>query len=310
MEHFWGWVRNKAARFTEKKYWIGIAFGLIFVCFMTWLVYDTLVGAVFASEDKQIIEANVRRLEEMENQMPPDINLAQKDDKKESQSLNEDVQGENVRNEQSQNTENQEDDSVLFVDETSEQQKIMTMENPDVSVFDQWFEDCALIGDSVSEGAKIYGFLNSSILFSKVGCSVAGAGELVESMVKMRPHKVFLALGINDIDNYGSKVEKFIDHYRNLISDIRSSLPDSDIYVSAILPMQQKAIDKEPKRKNVGLYNEKLEELCGEMDTVFLNPGFILEADASLFEPDGIHVSKNFYYKWLTYMADIAGISR
>ena len=72
---------------------------------------------------------------------------------------------------------------------------------------------------------------------------------------------------------------------------------------------KQKAIQKEPKRKNVALYNEKLEELCGEMTVTFLNAGFILEQDPSLYEKDGIHARKDFYYKWLTYMADMAGIS-
>ena len=45
------------------------------------------------------------------------------------------------------------------------------------------------------------------------------------------------------------------------------------------------------------------------MKLTFLDPGFILEQDASLYEPDGIHAVKNFYYKWLTYLADMAGVS-
>ena len=109
---------------------------------------------------------------------------------------------------------------------------------------------------------------------------------------------------------YGSHVEKFIEKYRDLISGIRKSLPDSQIYVAAVLPVQQKAINKEAKMKNVELYNEYLEEMCEELKMTFLDPGFILKMDDSLYEPDGIHTVKKFYYKWLTYLADMAGVSQ
>lgn len=285
-------ICNKARiQFQNKKHMIRLIVGLMAIGFMSWIIYDTLVGTGSDSDGNQVIAVNVRKLKEMENQAPPDINI-----KSEHETAEE-------REEQG-NSDEQEQTMEMEV------QRIMEMEDPDISIFNQWFDNCAIVGDSLTEGAGYYGFLDSSILFSRIGCSVVGAGELVESMVQMHPQKVFLALGNNDMENYGSDVELFIEKYRDLISEIRRSLPDSQIYVAAVLPVQQKAIDKEPKRKNVNLYNEHLEKMCEELKMTFLDPSFILEKDDSLYEPDGIHTVKKFYYKWLTYLADMAGVSR
>lgn len=303
-------VLNKVViQFRNKKDAIRIIMGLILIGFMGWIIYDTLMGAAWDSDENQVIEANVRKLKVMENQTPPDIKSSCTVS---SGRTGQSQPGDNRQNQsdQSQYDQSQPDKSQPVDTGEDEQERIMTMEDPDISVFNQWFDGCAIVGDSLVEGAGYYGFLNSSILFSKIGCSVSGAGELVESMVQMHPRKVFLALGNNDMENYGSHVEKFIEKYRDLISGIRKSLPDSQIYVAAVLPVQQKAINKEAKMKNVELYNEYLEEMCEELKMTFLDPGFILKMDDSLYEPDGIHTVKKFYYKWLTYLADMAGVSQ
>lgn len=294
MEYFVEFCRSTMAVIVEKKHEVRLALGVILTFFLVWMIYDTLVGTITVSGAEKAIEVNVGKLKDMEAQSPPNIKVMSKTEENQMKVSKEEVFGEETE----------------LPDEKAEEQKIMSMEDPDIGVFNQWFDDCAILGDSLAEGAGEFGFLNSSILFAGIGCSVVGAGDLVESMVQMYPEKIFLAFGVNDMEIYGTNVERFIEHYQEMISDIRKRVPEAEIYVSAILPVQQKAIDKEPKRKNVGLYNEKLEAMCDGEEVTFLNPGFILEQDDSLYEPDGIHAVKKFYYKWLTYLADMAGASQ
>lgn len=290
---------DKAFRLVNNKYAKRLIFGLILCCLLAWTVQDTLIGTGSASSGGKEIDETVQLLKEMEQQTPPSIGAVKKDkkDKKDK--------GDKKEQKKEQKT----DASPAVSDQKKEQDLIMSMENPDISVFNQRFEGCAVLGDSIAESAGEYGFLNSSILFAKIGCAVVGAEELVESMVQMYPKKIFISLGMNDLEWYDSDVDQFIQKYREMVDDIRESLPDSEIYVTTILPMQQKAIDKEPSRANAALYNEKLEELCQNMKMTFIDAGFILNRQPSLYEPDGIHPVKNFYYKWLTYLADTAGIS-
>lgn len=295
---FW---KSRIVWLMENRHRMSLLYALVFLFFFLWIFYDDMIGSAAFPASKSVIAANVRTLKKMEEKSPPDIvnvkniptvvngETKQADSQKQEQSQTKEQRQEQIRKQ--------------------EQDKIMTMDNPDISVFNQWFDGCAVLGDSLSESAGEYGFLNPSILFAEIGCSVTGAGDLVDSMERMHPRKVFLAFGSNDVEIYGADAERFIEHYRDMILDIQERLPDAQIYVAAILPMQQKAEDKEPKRKYVALYNEKLNDLCETMKLTFLDPGFILEQNPSFYEPDGIHAVKNFYYKWLTYLADMAGVS-
>lgn len=263
------------------------------VVFLVLVIRDTLIGTSGPYYSESELAENKEILKEMEEQELPDIDgTADRESEAEEQEREQ---------QQQQNPEQ----TIL-----EEQKKIMEMADPDSAKLDQWFATSAIVGDSIVEGLQEYGFLNESILFDKIGCSVAGAKDLVTSMIRVQPEKVFLAFGMNDMDNYGEKVEVYIGHYRKMLSRIQRELPDAKIYVLAVLPMQQNAIENNPNRQYVSLYNEKLEALCQEMKVTFLNPGFILEQNAEFYEPDGIHVVKSFYYKWLTYLADMAGISK
>lgn len=298
-------LRNRIVLRADKRNRVPLLYALVFLLFFAWLFFDDMIGTITFPASEKVIEANVRMLKEMEEKAPPDISGVKRVSAaaESAGEMTDSTEGEKKFDVTGQMKIKKEER------EQREQKKIMTMNNPDIAVFNQWFDGCAVLGDSLAESAGEYGFLNQSILFAEIGCSVTGAGNLVDSMKKMYPGKIFLAFGSNDMENYGTNVERFIEHYREMISDIQAELPDAQIYVSAVLPMQQKAIDREPKRKNVELYNEKLKNLCETMKLTFLDPGFILEQDASLYEPDGIHAVKKFYYKWLTYLADMAGVS-
>lgn len=301
---FW---KSRIVLRVDEKYRIPLLYVLVLLFFFLWIFYDVMIGSMDFPVSDKVIEANIAILKGMEEKAPPDIaNIKSTPAAADSEKKTEDFPDKQAQSALTKE-ENPSDGAELF--QAKEQKKIMTMDNPDMSIFNQWFDGCAVLGDSLAEGAGEYGFLNSSILFAEIGCSVTGAGDLVDSMKKMYPRKIFLAFGSNDLEKYGADADRFTEHYREMVSEIQSSLPDAQIYVAAILPIQQKAVDKEPKRKNVRLYNEKLKELCDMMELTFLDPGFILEQDSSLYEPDGIHAVKNFYYKWLTYLADMAGVS-
>ena len=49
---------------------------------------------------------------------------------------------------------------------------------------------------------------------------------------------------------------------------------------------------------------------CLKTDNVYyINADFLLEQKPDLFEPDGMHPVSTFYPRWLTYIADVTGLS-
>lgn len=287
-----GWRRLDGTVRKELNILIGAgAVLLAALALLVWMILDTLVGTGQEAVSREVLEANVQALAELERRPLPDLSGPEETDAPPS----EETPAKRVWTEE---------------ELAAERERIMEMENPEISTLNQWFEGCAIVGDSIAESADGFGFLNHSILFGRIGASAAGAGEQIEAMTAVRPRTVFLVFGLNDMNSYGSHVELFEGHYRDMVAEIREALPEAELYAAAVLPVEQSAVDKDPSLSNRELYNETLQALCRELDMTYLDAGFILEREPSFYEPDGIHAVKGFYYKWLTFFADMAGISQ
>lgn len=116
-----------------------------------------------------------------------------------------------------------------------------------------------------------------------------------------------MCFGINDIEAYESHVGKFIDHYTQHIDALRKALPDTAIYVQALLPPAERMTKSFYQYGDT--YNEKLQEMCSELQVQYVDASFLLEQKLELYDEDGVHPKKAFYPIWLTYFADIAGLS-
>ena len=121
-----------------------------------------------------------------------------------------------------------------------------------------WFDGCALIGDSISDGLKLYavqkrkkdpGFLGNlqfltCIAYSLSYASSSSPKKMVEydgramkpedALCEMGARKVFIMLGINDIFHDWSENNL---KYRTLIENIRAKNPNIKIALIAITPI-------------------------------------------------------------------------
>ena len=77
----------------------------------------------------------------------------------------------------------------------------------------------------------------------------------------MDPQIVFLAYGMNDVTKTNGDVDKFIKDYSDVIKKIQKAMPDAHIFVNAVFPVQESAVEKEPALANIADYNEKLEAI-------------------------------------------------
>lgn len=70
---------------------------------------------------------------------------------------------------------------------------------------------------------------------------------LSDSVLAVKPSKVFLSLGEFDVEN-----SKAMDIYRHILAEIKKNLPDTLIYVLSVCG----------EEKNTALFNKALNELC------------------------------------------------
>ncbi|MDY5021388.1 MAG: GDSL-type esterase/lipase family protein [Blautia sp.] len=172
----------------------------------------------------------------------------------------------------------------------------------------QKFQGTVIIGDSITESIMEYGFLDTDVVISKRGLSIADADEQLDTAISLYPSCVFLAFGSNDLELYDGNVEPFKEAYKTQVSKLQSSLPDVPVYINGILPLQDVAIAQNDALSHYPEFNAALEELCTELGCTFIDNSFIVENNPSMYEPDGEHVIMDFYPLWLTYMAEMAGL--
>ena len=48
--------------------------------------------------------------------------------------------------------------------------------------------------------------------------------------------------------------------------------------------------------------------MCEDEGYLYIDSCFIVEADSSLYEQDGIHMKKAYYEQWLSYIVEKAGL--
>lgn len=173
----------------------------------------------------------------------------------------------------------------------------------------QVFAGNVIIGDSITESIVEYGYLDTDVVVSKRGLNVGAADDQISTAIALNPSHVFMAFGSNDLEIYGSASSEFIDAYRTQIKKIQTALPDVPIYINCILPITDEAIAQTPDLGYYPDYNEGLIKLCQEMGCTFIdNSTIVTDSSENLYEPDGEHVIQDYYPKWLTNMAQIAGL--
>ena len=64
------------------------------------------------------------------------------------------------------------------------------------------FKGSIVVGDSVTEGLSVYGWLSDDQVFSKIGSSVMTGDDLFSSAAGTYPSTAFFAFGMNDMGNY------------------------------------------------------------------------------------------------------------
>ena len=170
----------------------------------------------------------------------------------------------------------------------------------------QVFQGTVIVGDSITESIAEYGFLDTSIVVAKLGLRIDAADEQISTAISLNPSVFFLSFGANDLEIYNGDSSAFIAAYKEKIDQIKAALPETPIYINSILPIQQSAIDLSPALAYYDSFNQALASFCEESGCTFIDDSFLV--DENMYEPDGEHMVYSYYPKWLTYMAERAGL--
>lgn len=168
------------------------------------------------------------------------------------------------------------------------------------------FDSIVFMGDSLTEPLSFYNILNDNSVVGIKGRDVIKARKNDLGTVKnLNPEKIVMMYGMNDLLLFKNASE-FIKNYKLLVSDVKKELPNTEVYINSIFPVQEKAFKRNCMFGNVEAFNNALKEMCNDMGIKFIDTRNLV--NDNMYEPDGIHMKAEFYSPWLRLVQGKIGL--
>lgn len=202
-------------------------------------------------------------------------------------------------------------------------------ESPPVDM--SYYNDALFIGDSRTEGFRMFAGLNNATYYSAKGLAAntvftehfipsdgfdlppgTDTGEDGKLTVAQAIEygrgfgKVYIMLGINELG--WQNVNTFIKYYRELLAHVRKHNPDAAIYVQLIIPVSKSKSDSDKIYNNerIGMFNGLIAQMCADEHVYCINtPEAVCDETGALPEDagvDGVHMKKSYCERWRDYL--------
>ena len=177
-----------------------------------------------------------------------------------------------------------------------------------------FFDDSLFIGDSITTGLYLYGYLDPSLVYAKVGLAPSTAldseidGETIDSKIKSdNPKKIYIMLGTNSVGYADGNY--LADCMGELVQHI-SKVSKAKVYVLSIPPITYYAeadYDNALTTSAINEYNGALEKVISGTKAEFLDLHSVLTAPDGYYyeeyhEMDGIHFMGSTYQVMLSFI--------
>ena len=165
-------------------------------------------------------------------------------------------------------------------------------------------KDIVFIGNSITNGAEWAELFPQKHVKNRgiSGDTSEGVYDRLDPVVKGKPAKIFILIGINDISR-GIKVENIVMNMRRIVEKIQTESPKTKIYIQSILPinpdfemfkghmkpqliqeinLHYQNIAQEYKLKYIDIYSHFLEKGTNKMNKIYTNDGLHLLGEGYL----------------------------
>lgn len=171
--------------------------------------------------------------------------------------------------------------------------------------------DIIFIGDSHTEGldwAKM--FSENRIRNMGIGMETSeGILKRLDTVIRLQPTKLFIMVGIADLNNYYVPLPKIIDNFRKIIQEIEKESPQTKLFVQSVLPKKKYASTYIGLNRDILILNEELNALCSKYDQatyIDLHKLFSTTGNelSTQYTYDGGHLNGQGYLLWVSVIKE------
>ena len=179
----------------------------------------------------------------------------------------------------------------------------VVIEDKDIDFY-SFYENTVFMGDSITEGLIDMNLVNEYNVISNKGDTVVKGRKNIDKLTSLQPKNVVMLYGMNDVIEFAESPDQFKSNYIEFVNEIKTKLPNANIYIQAPLPVMEKAKETNARLTNANLdeFRKIAYEVSQETGVNYVNIDVLAKDKDELHEGDGIHFKYDFYLKWLTYL--------
>ncbi|MEQ2443735.1 GDSL-type esterase/lipase family protein [Pseudoflavonifractor sp. CLA-AP-H29] len=188
-------------------------------------------------------------------------------------------------------------------------------------VDDSWFDDAVFLGDSRTDGLRLYGGIPGADFIQHTGVTVFEIGTkeciridgqkytMLEALALKQYGKVYIMLGVNELGYFNDN--SFAKAYADMVDQVRAIQPNAVIYLQNLVsvnPEKCKA-NNQPyyvTNEQIAVYNGIIENIATEKHAVLVDVNAALVDESGILPregtTDGVHFTKDYYIKWYDYL--------
>ena len=159
------------------------------------------------------------------------------------------------------------------------------------------------LGDSLTDNCEWGELLQNPAIKNRgiAGDTTEGVLNRLDEIIAMKPAKLFLLIGTNDL-LYGRSVADTVVSYEKIIERITQTLPKTKIYVQSLPPTSFKLNNYVKSNEEIIDLNQNIKKLANQYHVQYLDLYSVLvagngELDGD-YTTDGLHLNSKGYERW------------
>ena len=168
--------------------------------------------------------------------------------------------------------------------------------------------DIVFLGNSITDGGEFQELLKMKNVKNRGISSdvISGVQKRLDQVLRGKPAKVFLLIGINDV-SHNLSVSTLAKKYETLVKAIRSKSPGTKLYLQSVMPINndfkiyKSLIGKE---KTITAFNARIKQIAKNNGCTYIDLTSVL-ADPKTgkmhlsYTNDGLHLTGKGYRAWM-----------
>lgn len=185
----------------------------------------------------------------------------------------------------------------------------------------EYFQDALFIGDSRTDGLRLYSGIQGTHFYCYKGLTVYEMDSrkvaevdgtkytVLEALEQGDKYaKIYISLGVNELGSDAKSYEKAFSVFLDRVKELQ---PQAVVYLETIVPLNPDKCrsHRQPyyvTNEKVQAFNEVLPRLAREKQVVLLDIAAAFADETGILPGentvDGVHFTKDLYKQWLTYL--------